>query len=129
MTVREASVAPIHVGGCGLISRRCVGLVANDATKWRHMVSYSCTGVVRFTLRPFAVFNACWRQVNIPAAPDMANTVLRKAPINLCQRLCENRLALGGTVSSRASRFDLRLSGRVGTCFMVSIAQPRMTFL
>ena len=33
MPVREASVAPIHVGGCGLISRRCVGLVANDATK------------------------------------------------------------------------------------------------
>ena len=27
------AVAPIHVGGCGLISRRCVGLVANDATR------------------------------------------------------------------------------------------------
>ena len=33
MLVREASVAPIHVGGCGLISRRCIGLVANDATR------------------------------------------------------------------------------------------------
>ena len=33
MLVREASVAPIHVGGCGLILRRCVGLVANDATR------------------------------------------------------------------------------------------------
>ena len=33
MPVREAFVAPIHVGGCGRISRRCVGLVANDATK------------------------------------------------------------------------------------------------
>ena len=37
--VREASVAPIHVGGCGLISRRCMGLAANDATRWRHTVS------------------------------------------------------------------------------------------
>ena len=33
MPVREASVSPIHVVGCGLISRRCVGLVANDATR------------------------------------------------------------------------------------------------
>ena len=33
MPVREASVSPIHVGGCGLISRRCVGLVDNDATR------------------------------------------------------------------------------------------------
>ena len=33
MPVREASVAPIHVGRCGLISRRCVGLVANDAAR------------------------------------------------------------------------------------------------
>ena len=33
MPVREASMAPIHVGVCGLISRRCVGLVANDATR------------------------------------------------------------------------------------------------
>ena len=33
MPVREASMAPIHVGGCGLILRRCVGLIANDATK------------------------------------------------------------------------------------------------
>ena len=33
MPVREAYMAPIHVGGCGLILRRCVGLVANDATR------------------------------------------------------------------------------------------------
>ena len=39
MPVREASVAPIHVGGCGMVSRRCVGLAANDATRWRHTVS------------------------------------------------------------------------------------------
>ena len=31
-------------------------------------------------------------------------------------------------MSSRASRLDLRSSGRVSTCFAVSIAQPRMTF-
>ena len=34
--VKETSVAPIHVGGCGLISRRCVDLAANNAAKWRH---------------------------------------------------------------------------------------------
>ena len=92
------------------------------------MVSSSCTGVFRFILRPFAVFNACCRRVNIPTAPAMAGTVFRRVPSNLCQRLREHRLALGGTVSSRASRLDLRSSGRVSTCFAVSIAQPRMTF-
>ena len=39
MLVREASVAPIHVGGCGLISRRSVVLAANDAIRWCHTVS------------------------------------------------------------------------------------------
>ena len=33
MPVREASVAPIHMVECGLLLRRCVGLVANDATR------------------------------------------------------------------------------------------------
>ena len=41
MHVREASVAPIHVGRCCLISRRCVCLATNDATRWRHTVSSS----------------------------------------------------------------------------------------
>ena len=35
MPVREAPVDPIQVGRCGLISRRCVGMAANDATRWR----------------------------------------------------------------------------------------------
>ena len=59
MPVREASVAPIHVGGCGLISHRCVGLDTNDATRWRHTVSSYWTGVERFIWRPFAVLRAC----------------------------------------------------------------------
>ena len=57
--VREASVAPIHVGGCGLISRICVGMAANDATRWRHTVNSSWTGVERFIRRPFAVLRGC----------------------------------------------------------------------
>ena len=59
MPVKEASVAPIHVGGCGLIYRRCVGLAANDTTRWRHRVSSSWTGVERFIRCPFAVLRAC----------------------------------------------------------------------
>ena len=55
MPVREASVAPIHVGGCGLIYLRCVDLVANDATIWRHKVSSVWTGVYRFIRRPLDV--------------------------------------------------------------------------
>ena len=39
MPVREAYVVLIHVGGCGLISLRCVGLVANNAIIWRHKIS------------------------------------------------------------------------------------------
>ena len=39
MPVREASVALIHVGGCGFISCRCIGLAANGATRWHHTVS------------------------------------------------------------------------------------------
>ena len=66
--------------------------------------------------------------MNIPVAPAMAGTVICIVSSNLCQRLREHRLALGGAVYSRASRFDLCLSGRVKTCFEVSIAQPRMTF-
>ena len=66
--------------------------------------------------------------MNIPAAPAIAGTGLRRVPSSLCQRLREHQLALGGTVSSRASSLDLRSSGRVRTCFDVSIAQPRMTF-
>ena len=76
----------------------------------------------------FRCFNAWWRQVKIPAAPAMAGTVIHRVPSNLCQRLREHRLALGGTVSSRATRIDLRSYGRVITFFAVSIAQPRMTF-
>ena len=44
------------------------------------------------------------------------------------QRLLQHWLALGGAVSSRDIRLDLRSSGRVRTCFSVLIAQPRMTF-
>ena len=57
--VREESVAPIYEEGCGLISCRCVGMAANDATIWRHAVSSSWTGVGRFIRSPFAVFRAC----------------------------------------------------------------------
>ena len=57
--VREASVAPIHVGRCGLISLRCVGLAANDATRWRHTVISSWTRVDRFIRRSFSVLRAC----------------------------------------------------------------------
>ena len=59
MLVREVYVAPIHVEGCDLVSRRCVGLAANDATRWRHMVSSFWTGVERFIWRPFAILRAC----------------------------------------------------------------------
>ena len=128
MPVREASVAPIHVGGCGRISRRYVGLVASDATRWRHTVNSSLTGGVILILRPFAFFNACCRRVNIPAAPAIAGTVLLRVPSSLCQRLREHWLKQGGTVSSRDSRLVLRSSGRVRTCFAVSIAHPRTTF-
>ena len=76
----------------------------------------------------FRYFNAWWRQVKIPAAPAMAGTVLRRVPSSLCQRLREHQLAPGETVSSRARRLALRSSGRVRTCFAVSMSQPRMTF-
>ena len=59
MPVREASVAPIHVVGCGLIYRRYVSLAAIDATRWRHTVSSSWTGVERFIRCPFAVLRGC----------------------------------------------------------------------
>ena len=59
MPMMETSVAPIHVGECGLISCKCVGLAANDATRWRHTVSSLRTGVDRFIRRPFAILRAC----------------------------------------------------------------------
>ena len=59
--VREASMAPIHVGVCGLIPIRCVGMAANNETILRHKVSSVWTGVDRFIWRPFAVLSACWR--------------------------------------------------------------------
>ena len=119
---------PIDVGGCGLIYRRCVGLVANDATRWRQTVSSLWNSVDRFIRRPLAVLRACWRQVNIPDAPDMVGTVLHWVPRSLYQRLREHRLALGGMVLTMARRLALRLSGRARTCFTVSISQPRITF-
>ena len=83
MPVREASVAPINVGGCGLIYLRCVSMVANYATRWSHKVSSACTGVDRFIRLPFAVLSACWRRVNIPAALAVAGTVLHRVPSSL----------------------------------------------
>ena len=83
MPVREASVAPIHVVGVGLISLRCVGLAANDATIWRHKVSSAWTGADRFIRRPLAAMNACWRWVNIPADPAIVGTVIRRVPSSL----------------------------------------------
>ena len=114
----------------GLISLRCVGLVAKDATRWRHKVSSAWNGVDSFIRCPFAVLSACWRQVNIPAAPAMAGPVLHRVPSSLCQRHQEHRLALGagGVVSSREGRFCLRSSGRVRTYLTVSISHLRTTF-
>ena len=125
MPVSEASVAPIHVGGVGLISLRCVGLSANDATVWCHKVSSEWTGVDRFIRRPLAALSVCWRRVDIPAAPAMAGTVLRRVPSSLCQRCREHWLDLGGVVSSRERRLLLRSSGRVRTCLTVLITQLR----
>ena len=48
MPMREASIAPINVGGLGLISLKYVGLDANDANRWRHKVSSAWTGVDKF---------------------------------------------------------------------------------
>ena len=107
MPVREVSIATIHVGLCGLISLRYVGLVAIDATRWRHKVSSACTGVDRFTRRPLAVLRAFWRRVNIPAALAMVGTVLHKVPSIFCQRRREHRLTLGEMVSSRERRLCL----------------------
>ena len=59
MPVIEGSMEPIHVGGFGLISLRCVGLDANDATRWRHTISSLWTGVDRFIRIPFAILRAC----------------------------------------------------------------------
>ena len=107
MPVREASVAPIHVGGGSLISLKCFCLVANYATRCRHKVGSAWTSVGRFIRRPLAVLSACWRRVNTPAAPDMASTVLRRVPSSFFQRRREHRLALGGMVSSRERRLCL----------------------
>ena len=128
MPVREAPVAPIHVGGCGLISLRCVGLVDNDAIRWRHKVSSAWTGGDRFIWHLFAVLSACWMKVNILATPAMAGTVLRRVPSSLCQRRQEHRLTLGGMVSIRERILRLQSSGRVRTCLTVSIDHHRTTF-
>ena len=128
MPVREAPVAPIHVGRCGLISLRCVGLVNNDVTRWRHKVSSAWTGGDRFIRRLFAVLSACWRQVNILAFPAMVGTVLLRVPSSLCQRRQEHRLTLGGMVLIRERILRLQSSRRVRTCLTVSIAHHRTTF-
>ena len=127
MSVKIGS-ALIHVGGCGLISLRCVGLVANNMTRWRHKVSSAWTGVERFIRRPFAVLSACWRRVNISTNPAMAGTVLLRVPSSLFQRRWKHWLALGGMVLSKERRLRLRSSRRARNCLMVSIAHPRMTF-
>ena len=126
--MRDASVAPIHVGGCGLIYLRYVGLVANDANRWCHKVSSAWTGVYRFIRRSLAILSACWRRVNIPVAPDMAGTVLCRVPSSLCQRIREHQLALGEMVLSRERRLRLQSSRRVRTCLTVSISRIRTTF-
>ena len=108
MPVREASVAQINVGGCSLIYLRCVALAANDATRWRHKVSYAWTGVDRFIRSPFSVLSDCWRRVNITVVLAMAGKVLRRVPSSLFQCRREHRLALGGVVSRRERRLLLR---------------------
>ena len=91
------------MGGCGLISFRCIGLVANDVTIWRHKVSSAWNGVDRFIWTPFAVLSACWMRVNI----DMGGTVLGRVPSSFFQRHREHWLVLGGMVLSRARRLLL----------------------
>ena len=98
MPVREVSVAPIHVGGCSLIFHRCVGLVDNDATIWCHKVSSAWSGLDRFICCPLAVLRVCWSRVKVPAAPDMAGTVLRRVPSSLFQIHQEHLMVLGGMV-------------------------------
>ena len=59
MPMMEASVAPIHVGGCGLISCTYVGLTANYATRWCHTIISLWTSVDRFIRSPNAVLIVC----------------------------------------------------------------------
>ena len=121
-------MAPIYVGRCGLIYLRCVGIANNDATRWLHKVSSTWTGVYRFIRRPFAVLSACWRRVNVPAAPSTVGTVLHRVPSSLFQHRRYRWLTLVWMVLSRESRLLLLSFGRVSTLLTVSIAHPSTTF-
>ena len=107
MPVREVSVTPIHVEGCGLISIRFVDLDANDATRWLHKVSSAWSGVDMFICPPFAVLSACWRRVNILATPAIVGMLLRRVLISLIQCLREHRMAMKGVVLVRGGRLFL----------------------
>ena len=96
MPVRGASLAPIHVGGLGLISLRCVGMVDKDGTRWRHRFSLEWTGADKFIRSPLAVLSTHWRWVNMPAALAMAGTVLRRFPSSFFKCRWYHRLAMGG---------------------------------
>ena len=115
MTVREAYIASIHVGGFGLIYLRYAGLAASDATRCRHKVISVWTGADGCIWRPLAVLSVCWSRVKMPADPAMEGTVLRRVPISLCQCRHGHQIALGGMVLSRAISFPLWSCGRVRT--------------
>ena len=71
-------------------------MVANDGTRWRHKFSSEWNGVDKFIQIPLAVLSACWRRVNMPAAPAMAGTVLRRFPSSFFKCRWYHRLAMGG---------------------------------
>ena len=78
-------MAPIHVGGCGQISRKCVGLVASDATRWLQTVNSSLTGGGRLIFCPFAFFNTCCR-INLTHPVKEELTVWRHLVTSLATR-------------------------------------------
>ena len=77
---RDVYVSPVHVGRCGLIYLKWVGLSAKEQIRCYHRFSSSCTCAVRSTLLPSAVSSALYNLLNITVAPDISGTALCSKP-------------------------------------------------
>ena len=122
--MRDAYVAPIHVGISGQIYLRWVGSLARDATRCLQRLSSSWTAAVMIMQRPAAPLIACWSLINIPWDPAMAGTALRRRLRRHFRLFLKQRWASFGIELRALMSLSFCACGRVSSCWAVSMAHP-----
>ena len=82
----------------------------------------------KFSFLASVVLRACYSLLNMPYAPDISVTVMRKVSSSLYHFLFDTIAARFGMAARSPTSFSLRILGSMRIYWDVSIAQPRTVF-